>query len=266
VCCAAFALNVFSKNLQGENMKLKSGIFLLVMLAVLWLCGCSDEKKAATPPPPPEVMVAEVVQKDVPVYREWVASMDGIVNATILAQVEGYLVKQNYKEGDFVKKGTMLFEIDPRPFQASVEEAKAALARYQAVLTTAKANLKRILPLAAANAVSQRDKDNAVGAAESAEADVLGARAHVRRAELDLSFTRIISPIDGIAGRLTRSRFMSPSVSANILKPSKIANRGKKTAPLLLMICSSPTAANGRGREPFLLPTGRLIPRLVPSG
>lgn len=182
-------------------MKLKSGIFLLVMLAVLWLCGCSYEKKAATPPPPPEVMVAEVVQKDVPVYREWVASMDGIVNATILAQVEGYLVKQNYKEGDFVKKGTMLFEIDPRPFQASVEEAKAALARYQAVLTTAKANLKRILPLAAANAVSQRDKDNAVGAAESAEADVLGARAHVRRAELDLSFTRIISPIDGIAGQ-----------------------------------------------------------------
>lgn len=182
-------------------MKLKSGIFLFAMSSVLWLCSCSDEKKAAAPPPPPEVMVAEVVQKDVPVYREWVASMDGIVNATILAQVEGYLIKQNYKEGDFVKKGSMLFEIDPRPFQASVEEAKAALARYQAVLTTAKANLKRILPLAAANAVSQRDKDNAVGSAESAEADVLGARAKVRRAELDLSFTRIISPIDGIAGQ-----------------------------------------------------------------
>ena len=182
-------------------MKLKSGIFLFAMSSVLWLCACSDEKKATAPPPPPEVMVAKVVQKDVPVYREWVASMDGIVNATILAQVEGYLVKQNYKEGDFVKKGTLLFEIDPRPFQASVEEAKAALARYQAVLTTAKANLKRILPLAAANAVSQRDKDNAIGAAESAEADVLGARAKVRRAELDLSFTRIISPIDGIAGQ-----------------------------------------------------------------
>jgi membrane fusion protein (multidrug efflux system) len=97
-------------------VKLKSGIFLLALSAVLWLWGCSEEKKEVKTPPPPEVMVAEVVQKDVPVYREWVASMDGIVNATILAQVEGYLIKQNYKEGDYVQKGTLLFEIDPRPW------------------------------------------------------------------------------------------------------------------------------------------------------
>ena len=126
--------------------------------------------------------------------------MDGMVNATILAQVQGYLIKQNYKEGDFVKKGALLFEIDPRPFQAAVDEARAGMAKQQAVLQTAQANLKRILPLAAANAVSQRDKDNAIGSVQSAEAQVLASQAQVRKAELDLGFTRIASPIDGIAG------------------------------------------------------------------
>jgi membrane fusion protein (multidrug efflux system) len=181
-------------------VKVKSVLFLAVIAAGISLIGCTEEKKAVAPPPPPEVEVAEVVQKDVPVYQEWVASMDGLVNATILAQVQGYLIKQNYKEGDFVKKGTLLFEIDPRPFQAAVDEARAALAKQQAVLQTAQLNLKRILPLAAANAVSQRDKDNAVGQVQAAEAQVLASQAQVRKAELDLGFTKIASPIDGIAG------------------------------------------------------------------
>ena len=162
-------------------MKGKSIIILAVLIAVFGLAGCQEEKKAVAPPPPPEVEVAEVVQKDVPVYQEWVASMDGLVNATILAQVQGYLIKQNYKEGDFVKKGALLFEIDPRPFQAAVDEARASLAKYQAVLQTAQANLKRILPLAAANAVSQRDKDNAVGHVQSGEAQVLAPRPRCAR-------------------------------------------------------------------------------------
>jgi len=181
-------------------VKGKSVFILMFLAAAFGLAGCQEEKKAAAPPPPPEVEVAEVIQKDVPVYQEWVASMDGLVNATILAQVQGYLIKQNYKEGDFVKKGAMLFEIDPRPFQAAVDEARAALAKQQAVLQTAQANLKRILPLAAANAVSQRDKDNAVGSVQSAEAQVLASQAQVRKAELDLGFTKIASPIEGIAG------------------------------------------------------------------
>jgi membrane fusion protein (multidrug efflux system) len=181
-------------------VKSKSASIILSAFLLFGLIGCSEEKKATAPPPPPEVEVAEVIQKDVPVYSEWVASMDGIVNATILAQVQGYLIKQNYKEGDFVKKGTLLFEIDPRPFQAALDEARAALAKQQAVLQTAQANLNRILPLAAANAVSQRDKDNATGSVQSAEAQVLAARAQVRKAELDLGFTKIASPIDGIAG------------------------------------------------------------------
>jgi len=180
-------------------VKLKSVIVLFSLAAAVWLNGCGEKKKAAEPPPQ-EVMVAEVSQKDVPVYQEWVASMDGIVNATILAQVEGYLIKQNYKEGDLVKKGDLLFEIDPRPFRAALDEARAVQAKQQAVLQTAQANLKRILPLAEANAVSQRDKDNSIGMVEAAEAEVLSAKASVRKAELDLSFTKITSPIDGIAG------------------------------------------------------------------
>ena len=181
-------------------MKGKSVFILMFLASAFGLAGCQEEKQAVAPPPPPEVLVAEVIQKDVPIYQEWVATTDGMVNASILAQVQGYLTKQNYKEGDFVKKGTLLFEIDPRPFQAAVDEAKAALAKQQAVLQTAQANLKRILPLAAANAVSQRDKDNAVGSADSAEAQVLAAQAQVRKAEIDLGFTKISSPIDGIAG------------------------------------------------------------------
>jgi membrane fusion protein (multidrug efflux system) len=181
-------------------VKGKFVFFLAALVASVSLVGCTEEKKAAAPPPPPEVEVAEVLQKDVPVYQEWVASMDGLVNATILAQVQGYLIKQNYKEGDLIKKGTLLFEIDPRPFQATVDEARAALAKHQAVLQTAQANLKRILPLAAANAVSQRDRDDAIGMAQASEAQVLSAQAQVRKAELDLGFTKIASPIDGIAG------------------------------------------------------------------
>jgi membrane fusion protein (multidrug efflux system) len=185
---------------KGGNVKRKSVFILMVLVAAFGLAGCQEEKKAVAPPPPQEVEVAEVIQKDVPVYQEWVASMDGMVNATILAQVQGYLIKQNYKEGDFVKKGSLLFEIDPRPFQAAVDDARAGMAKQQAVLQTAQANLKRILPLAAANAVSQRDKDNAIGSVQSAEAQVLSAQAQVRKAELDLGFTKIASPIDGIAG------------------------------------------------------------------
>ncbi len=181
-------------------MRSKPVFILIWLLAVAAWHGCTEDKKEVAPPPLPEVLVAEVVQKDVPVYREWVATTDGIVNASILAKVQGYLIKQNYKEGDFVKKGTLLFEIDPRPFEATLAEARAALAKQEAALQTAQANLKRILPLAAANAVSQRDKDNAVGMADSAEAQVLAAKAQVRQAEINLGFTKIFSPIDGIAG------------------------------------------------------------------
>ncbi len=141
-----------------------------------------------------------MVQKDVPIVREWVGGTDGLVNAKINAQVQGYLIKQNYKEGSLVKKGQILFEIDPRPFQAALEQAKGQLAINEGQLYTAKANLEKIRPLAAVNAVSKKDLDDAIGREASARAAVQAAKAAVRKDEIDLSFTRITSPIDGIAG------------------------------------------------------------------
>jgi membrane fusion protein (multidrug efflux system) len=162
------------------------------------LTGCKKEQKAA--PPPPEVEVVTVVQKDVPIYSEYVGTADGFVNATIRAQVAGYLIKQNYKEGDLVKKGQVLFEIDPRTFQASLEQAKGQLAAQQARWDTAKAALKRIKPLAEQNAVSQKDLDDAIGMEQAAHASVIAAQASVDKAALDLGFTKVTSLIDGIAG------------------------------------------------------------------
>ncbi|MFZ7128751.1 MAG: efflux RND transporter periplasmic adaptor subunit [Desulfobacterales bacterium] len=181
-------------------MKSKFCWFMVILVAMTPLVGCGQEKQAVAPPPPPTVEVARVFQQDVPIYREWVASMDGMVNATILAQVQGYLIRQNYREGEFVHQGTQLFEIDPRPFQATLDEVKAALARQEAVLKNARAYLARILPLAKANAVSQKDKDDAESRVQAGEAEVLQSRASVRKAQLELDFTKIVSPIDGIAG------------------------------------------------------------------
>lgn len=170
--------------------------FLLSANAIL--TGC--EKKKAAPPPPPTVEVMDVMQKDVPIYKDWVGALDGYVNAVIRPQVTGYLIKQNYIEGQLVKKGQVLFEIDPRTFQAALDQAKGQLSQQQARHTTAKANLDRIRPLAAKNAVSQKDLDDAVGAELSTRSSVESAKAAVEESQLNLSFTKIISPVDGIAG------------------------------------------------------------------
>ena len=138
--------------------------------------------------------------KDVPIIREWVGTTDGFVNAKINAQVQGYLTRQNYKEGSLVKKGQVLFEIDSRPFQAVLEQAKGELAVTEGQLYTAKANLEKIRPLAAVNAVSKKDLDDAIGREASARAGVQAAKAAVQKAQIDLSFTKITSPINGIAG------------------------------------------------------------------
>jgi membrane fusion protein, multidrug efflux system len=169
-----------------------------VFLALGLLLGCGDEK-AATPAAPP-VEVTEVVVKDVPIVREWVGTTDGLVNAKINAQVQGYLIKQNYQEGSLVKKGQVLFEIDPRPFQAALEQAKGELAIADGQFYTAKANLEKIRPLAKINAVSKKDLDDAIGREASAKAAVQAAKAAVSKTEIDLSFTKITSPIEGIAG------------------------------------------------------------------
>lgn len=171
--------------------------FAAVILLLTLVTGCSKEKEA---PKPPVVEVMAVIQKDVPVYKEWIGTLDGMVNATIRAQVQGYLIKQNYREGDGVKKGQILFEIDPRTFEAALGQARGQLEAQQARWNTAKANLARVKPLADLNAVSKKDLDDSVGAEQAARAAVLSAQAGFDKAQLELGFTRIISPIDGIAG------------------------------------------------------------------
>jgi membrane fusion protein, multidrug efflux system len=182
-------------------MKLFARFFILMIVGIIvfmFPAGCRKEQKEL--PSPPVVEVTEVIQKDVPIVRERIGTTDGLVNAIIRAQVTGYLSKQTYTEGDLVKKGQVLFEIDPRPFQAALDQAKGILAQLEAQFENARANLARVKPLAEENALSQKDLDDAIGAERSAKAAVVAAKAAVEKARLDLGFTEIISPIDGIAG------------------------------------------------------------------
>jgi membrane fusion protein (multidrug efflux system) len=144
--------------------------------------------------------VAPVLQQDVPVAQEWIGSLDGFVNAQIRAQVSGYLLKQDYREGTLVHRGDPLFEIDPRPFAAALSQAEGQLAQMQAQLGKAQLDEKRYTPLAAERAISQQELDDAVQARLSAQAQVVSAQAAVDQARLNLGFTHIESPVDGIAG------------------------------------------------------------------
>ena len=230
-------------------------VVAVAILGALIIAGRSN-KPAQAAPRPPDVEVVRVEQKDVPVYSEWIGTTEGMVNADIKAQVTGYLLRQNYQEGSFVRKGQLLFEIDPRPFQALVNQAKGDLAKSesqvqqaitqldQALAQLAQANsqlmqaeanqrktqldVNKYTPLLEQKAVTQQEFDNAdqandaaraqvevvksqikaaaagVGTAKAAiiaaKAQVESSQAAVRTSELNLGFTRIISPIDGIAG------------------------------------------------------------------
>jgi membrane fusion protein, multidrug efflux system len=181
-----------------SNGLLKASFFVLFCLTMLNTIACQKKKPEALPPPVVEVVTVD--QKDVPIFQEWVGALDGYVNAVIRPQVTGYLIKQNYREGQLVKKGQILFEIDPRTFQASLDQAKAQLSQQKARHETTKANLARIRPLAEKNAVSQKDLDDAIGAELSTASSVEAAQAAVENAQLNLGFTKITSPVDGIAG------------------------------------------------------------------
>ena len=180
-------------------------------IALFWL-GCASPEQAK--PPPPEVVVVQVEQKDVPIRKEWIGTLEGLVNAQIKPQVTGYLLRQTYQEGSFVKKGQLLFEIDQRTFQAALDEAKGRLANAEGQLATTQANqvkaqqdIDRYTPLAKEQAIPQQDLDNAVQANAAAQAQVRAARAQieaakaaVESAQLNLGFTKVVSLIDGIAG------------------------------------------------------------------
>src|SRR5262245_33716832 len=169
----------------------------LIALAALAFAACKD---AAPPAPPPDVVVANVVQQDVPIYFEWVGTTDGNINAQIRARVNGYLQSRNYTEGNIVHEGDVMFRIDPRPYQAALDQAKGELGRAMAALTKTQQDVTRYTPLAKSGAVSQQELDNAVQGNRAAKAASDAARAAVDKAQLDLDWTRITSPITGIAG------------------------------------------------------------------
>jgi membrane fusion protein (multidrug efflux system) len=158
--------------------------------------------KAKEPPPPPplEVQVVPVVQKDVPIVTEWIGTLDGSVNADIRPKVEGYLLRQFYKEGQYVQPGAPLFEIDPRQFRASLQQAQGALGQADAVLQKTTRDVERFTPLVADRAISQQELDNALSAQRNAQAAVASARAAVEQSNLNLAWTKVTSPIEGIVG------------------------------------------------------------------
>jgi len=170
-----------------------------LLLVGAFASGCDDKPQAAAPPPP-DVDVVAVQQADVPVYGRWVGTLVGYVNADIRGQVVGYLLSQDYQEGSFVHKGDLLFQIDPRPFKAALDQAKGKLGQTKAQLGKTQLDVRRYTPLAANGAISKEDLDNAVQANLAAQADVEAAEAAVEQAQINLDFTRVVSPIDGIAG------------------------------------------------------------------
>jgi membrane fusion protein (multidrug efflux system) len=214
----------------------------LLIAVLITSAGCSDKTSGATAPPPTDVEVVAVQQRDVPIYSEWIGTLDGLVNADIKAEVSGYLLEQGYKEGSFVKKGQLLFQIDPRPFQAALDLAQGQLAQAEGQLAQARAQLTqaeaqvavaeanqrrtqldvdRYTPLAQQKAITQQDLDNATqnnlaskAQVQSAQAQVATTRAQIiatsaavgsakasaQTAQINLGFTRLTSPIDGIPG------------------------------------------------------------------
>src|SRR5580658_9599000 len=169
------------------------------LLAVV-SAGCERRVASAAPPQPPTVEVTSVVQKDVPIEGEWVGTLEGYVNAQIEPHVTGYLIRQDYQEGGLVRQGQVLFEIDPRPFQAALDQAKGQLAQAQAQLANADLNVKRDVPEAEAHAIPQSQLDNDTQAQLGAKATVEADQAAVEEASLNLGYTKVLSLIDGIAG------------------------------------------------------------------
>ncbi|MBI5582250.1 MAG: efflux RND transporter periplasmic adaptor subunit [Deltaproteobacteria bacterium] len=186
-----------------------------ILLTVFFLTPACQSQKKASGPAQPVVTVLEIVPRDVPVTFEYVAQTQSSHLVNIQARVSGFLDQRLYSEGDIVKEGQVLFQMDPKPFQVQLVQAQAALARQEAALETARLNLARTKPLAQLNALSQKDLDDATGQFESAQANVEQAKAQVETAKLNLSYTTITSPVTGIssAARQTDGTYISPQNS-----------------------------------------------------
>jgi membrane fusion protein, multidrug efflux system len=184
---------------KGEVAMSNRTLLCLGILALLGGSSCNRKQQATKPAVAPLVEVTSVAQADVPIYHEWIGVLDGLVNAQIRAQVTGYLLTQNYREGDPIKEGDLLFEIDPRPFQAVLDHAEGVLAQTQARQGKTELDVKRYEPLVKSRAISQEEYDDAVQANLEARAAVLSAKAQAEQARLNLGFTKLKSPINGIA-------------------------------------------------------------------
>ena len=217
-------------------------VFLISAVFIGWRLTTAKGTTGTAAGAPPEVMVVRVDQRDVPIMGEWIGTLEGFTNADVRAEVTGYLLRQDYQEGSFVKAGQLLFEIDPRPFQAALDQSQGQLAQAKAILANAQAvqgrtdlDVKRYTPLAKEQAASQQDLDNAVQNNLAAEATVATAQGQIKAAEaavetakINLDFTRLIAPIDGIAGqaKLQVGALVNPSsdpvTSVSTLDPIKV--------------------------------------------
>lgn len=185
--------------------------------------GCTHGAPPA--PPPPEVLVTTVVQKDVPIQAEAVGTTVGFVNAQVMPRVQGYLLKQDYQDGANVKASQLLFEIDDRPYKATLDQALGDLAKEQATLRKNQMDVARYTPLVAKGAVSKQELDNAAQATHASEALVQAAQAAVENARLNLDWTRIYSPIDGIAG-------IAPVQVGNLVTPATVLTTVSQVNPM----------------------------------
>jgi RND family efflux transporter MFP subunit len=227
---------------MAASRKFWIGAVVAVVVIAGLVMALRPKKVAGAAGPPQDVEVIPVEQKDVPIYAEWIGTLDGYTNADVRAQVSGYIQQQDYLEGSFVKKGQLLFQIDPRPFQAALDQAAGQLAQAKANLLNAEAvqkrtelDVNRYGPLAKEQAASQQDLDNAVqnnlaaiATVETAKASIKTSEAAVEQAQINLDFTRLIAPIDGIAGQaqLQVGALASPSggavASVSTVDPIKV--------------------------------------------
>jgi len=184
----------------SDNELMKGLCVLAALLALVSLCCSCSRKTVQTAPPPPEVLVTTVTPEDVPRVLERVATLDGFINANINAQVQGYIISRDYQEGSVVKKGDLLFQIDPRPFEAALAQARGTLAKDTANQVKADADEKRAMDLFKKKVISDQERDTATAAADSTRANVEADEAAVKQAEINLGYTKITAPIDGVVG------------------------------------------------------------------
>jgi membrane fusion protein (multidrug efflux system) len=226
------ASGIYTKHvLEQLNVRRKRGYstllgFLIVLVFVTALgTGCERPVASAAAPAPPVVEVTPVIQKDEPLEGEWVGTLEGYVNAQIQPHVSGYLIRQDYQEGGFVRQGQVLFEIDPRPFQAALDQAKGQLAQAEAQMANAELNVKRDVPEAEAHAIPQSQLDNDTQALRGAQAAVEANQAAVEQASLNLGYTKVLSLIDGIAG-------INTVQVGNLVGPSTVLTAVSQVSPI----------------------------------